>query len=153
MKRKMTSKMSNYGLVMEVQLLHEKATVPKRSSKGAAGFDLCAVEDALIEPGARHAVSTGVALAVPAGCYGRVAPRSGLAIKSGIDVLAGVVDADYNGEIKVVLVNHGDQPFVVTAGARVAQLICERCALPETVMVHALRTTERGANGFGSTGE
>jgi dUTP pyrophosphatase len=91
-------------------------------------------------------------VAVPPGFYGRVAPRSGLAVRHGIDVLAGVIDSDYRGEILCALVNHGQEPFEVEPGARVAQLVVEAIATPEPAWTEELEETARGAGGFGSTG-
>ena len=93
--------------------LHPEARLPARGSALAAGLDLCAVERVTIQPGGRAAVRTGLAVEIPAGFYGRVAPRSGLAVRHGIDVLAGVIDADYRGEILCALVNLGREPFEV----------------------------------------
>jgi dUTP pyrophosphatase len=132
--------------------LHPEARLPTRGSERAAGLDLHAVERVTIGPGERAAVRTGLAVAVPRGFYGRVAPRSGLAVRHGIDVLAGVIDADYRGEILCALVNHGREPFEVEPGARVAQLIVEAIATPEPAWAEDLEETERGAGGFGSTG-
>ncbi|HEX8293554.1 MAG TPA: dUTP diphosphatase [Pyrinomonadaceae bacterium] len=132
--------------------LHPEARLPTRGSAGAAGLDLYAVERVTIRPGGRAAVRTGVAVAVPAGFYGRVAPRSGLAVRHGIDVLAGVIDSDYRGEILCALVNHGREPFEVEPGARVAQLVVEAIATPEPAWAEDLEETARGAGGFGSTG-
>lgn len=132
--------------------LHPEARLPSRGSAGAAGLDLYAVERLTIEPGGRAAVPTGLAVAVPQGFYGRVAPRSGLAVRQGIDVLAGVIDADYRGEILCALVNHGDAPFEVEPGARIAQLVVEAIATPEPAWAEDLAETGRGAGGFGSTG-
>ena len=134
------------------QRLHPAARLPTRGSEGAAGLDLYAIERVTIQPGARAAVRTGLAAAVPEGFYGRVAPRSGLAVRHGIDVLAGVIDSDYRGEILCALVNHGDAPFEVEPGTRVAQLIIEAIATPEPDWVEELPETSRGAGGFGSTG-
>ena len=89
---------------------------------------------------------------IPAGCYGRVAPRSGLALRFGIDVGAGVVDGDYRGEVKILLFNHGDAAFPFKSGDRVAQLIIERVNLCSAVEVPSLSSTDRGDGGFGSTG-
>uniref|UniRef100_A0A183BST3 Deoxyuridine 5'-triphosphate nucleotidohydrolase n=1 Tax=Globodera pallida TaxID=36090 RepID=A0A183BST3_GLOPA len=97
-------------------------------------------------------VSTGLRVAIPSGHYGRVAPRSGLAVKHSIDVGAGVIDTDYRGELKVLLFNFGETDFQVNEGDRIAQLICERCTRPELTEVGTLEMTARGANGFGSTG-
>lgn len=132
--------------------LHPGARLPARGSARAAGLDLCAVERVTIAAGARAAVRTGLAVEIPAGFYGRVAPRSGLAVRQGIDVLAGVIDSDYRGEILCALVNHGDEPFEVEPGARVAQLVIEAIATPEPAWAEELEETERGAGGFGSTG-
>ncbi|MDT5296670.1 MAG: dUTP pyrophosphatase [Acidobacteriota bacterium] len=132
--------------------LHPEARLPTRGSPLAAGLDLYAVERATIPAGGRVAVRTGLAAAIPAGFYGRVAPRSGLAVRHGLDVLAGVIDADYRGEILCALVNHGSEPFEVEPGARVAQLVVEAIALPAPVWAEDLEETERGASGFGSTG-
>jgi dUTP pyrophosphatase len=132
--------------------LHPEARLPSRGSERAAGLDLCAVERVTLAPGGRAAVRTGLAVAIPAGFYGRVAPRSGLAVRHGIDVLAGVVDADYRGEILCALVNHGTEPFEVEPGARVAQFIIEAIATPEPEWADDLEETGRGAGGFGSTG-
>jgi dUTP pyrophosphatase len=133
--------------------LHPEARLPSRGSTRAAGLDLCAVERLTLAPGARAAVRTGLAVAIPEGFYGRVAPRSGLAVRHGIDVLAGVVDSDYRGEILCALVNHGSEPFEIEPGARVAQLIIEVIATPESAWADDLEETERGAGGFGSTGD
>jgi dUTP pyrophosphatase len=97
-------------------------------------------------------VRTGLAVSIPAGFYGRVAPRSGLAVRHGLDVLAGVIDADYRGEILCALVNHGEESFEIEPGARVAQLIIEAIAQPEPAWAEDLEETTRGAGGFGSTG-
>jgi dUTP pyrophosphatase len=132
--------------------LHPDARLPSRGSASAAGLDLCAVERVTLAPGCRAAVRTGLAVAIPEGFYGRVAPRSGLAVRHGIDVLAGVIDSDYRGEILCALVNHGDEAFEIEPGARVAQLVVESIATPEPAWAEDLEETERGAGGFGSTG-
>ena len=133
--------------------LHERAVLPARGSLAAAGLDLCSVEDAVIESGGRAAIRTGLAVAIPEGFYGRVAPRSGLAVRHGLDVLAGVIDSDYRGEILCALVNHGQEALEIKAGMRIAQLIIEAIARPEAVWADTLDETERGAAGFGSTGQ
>ncbi|MFL6257450.1 MAG: dUTP diphosphatase [Pyrinomonadaceae bacterium] len=132
--------------------LHPEAKLPTRGSERAAGLDLYAVERVTLEPGARAAVRTGLAMAVPVGFYGRVAPRSGLAVRHGIDVLAGVIDSDYRGEILCALVNHGREPFEIEPGTRIAQLVVEAIATPEPAWAEDLEETVRGAGGFGSTG-
>ena len=132
--------------------LHPEAKLPARGSARAAGLDLCAVERLTLGPGARAAVRTGLVVAIPEGFYGRVAPRSGLAVRHGLDVLSGVIDSDYRGEILCLLVNLGTEPFEIEPGARIAQLIIESIATPEPVWSEDLSETERGQDGFGSTG-
>lgn len=137
---------------LHVRRLHAAAVLPQRATREAAGYDLHAVEALELEPGAARVVRTGLAIAIPPGLYGRIAGRSGLAVKQRIDVLAGVIDPDYRGELGVCLINHGTTAFHVHVGDRVGQLILERCATPRLVWSDALAETERGARGFGSTG-
>jgi dUTP pyrophosphatase len=106
----------------------------------------------VLGPGERAAVGTGLALELPPGTVGLVWPRSGLAVRHGVDTLAGVVDSDYRGEVKVVLINHGREPFHVSAGDRIAQLLVQRVEQVDFVTESDLTATERGAGGFGSTG-
>jgi len=128
------------------------ATMPTRGSEGAAGYDLYALEDTTINCFQFKPVSTGVSIEIPAGHYGRVAPRSGLSVKHGVMVGAGVIDSDYRGEIKVALATlNGVYEF--KKGDRIAQLIIERIATPELVQVDSLDNTDRGDGGFGSTGK
>lgn len=138
---------------MQYVKLHDDARSPRRGSEGAAGFDLAAVEDVVLQVGQRVVVKTGLAVKVPPGTYGRVAPRSGLAVKHGVDVLAGVVDADYRGEVGVVLVNLGASTVTLEKGDRIAQLIIERIDTNEATAVQTLDGTMRGAGGFGSSGK
>src|SRR5210317_692772 len=139
-------------MTLLVKRLNEHATLPARGSPLAAGYDLSSSEDVSIPKGTRGLVGTGIAFTVPHETYGRIAPRSGLAVKKGIQVGAGVIDRDYTGEVKVVLFNHGDDEFVIKRGDRIAQLIIERCEFPEIKIVSELLVTERGTDGFGSTG-
>ncbi|HMO80021.1 MAG TPA: dUTP diphosphatase [Pyrinomonadaceae bacterium] len=132
--------------------VHPKATLPTRGSGDACGLDVYSLEDTVIEPAARKAVRTGFAVAVPGGFYGRMAPRSGLALKFGIDVMAGVIDADYRGEVLCLLINLGEDAFQIRAGDRIAQLIIEKVAIREPIWSEELPVTERGVMGFGSTG-
>jgi len=127
-------------------------SLPEYASAGAAGADLRASEAVDIAPGARAAVPTGLRLQIPPGHVGLVWPRSGLAVRHGIDTLAGVVDSDYRGEVRVVLVNHGDQPFHIAAGDRVAQLLVQRVERAVFAAAAEIDDTGRGAGGFGSTG-
>ena len=126
--------------------------VPRRSSAGAAGFDLSSAASVVVPSRGRAMVPTDLSIAVPDGTYGRIAPRSGLALRSGIDVGAGVVDADYRGPLAVVLFNHSDKDFSIQTGDRIAQLILEKIAIAEVEERDELSDTERGQAGFGSTG-
>ena len=126
--------------------------LPEYTSAGAAGADLRASEAVVLPPGGRAAVGTGLVLEIPAGHVGLVWPRSGLAVRHGIDTLAGVIDSDYRGEVRVVLVNHGQEPFEIRPGDRVAQLLVQRVERATFQRVDALAGTARGAGGFGSTG-
>ena len=119
----------------------------------SAGFDLASACDTMVVPAKGKAlVKTDLAIAVPEGTYGRIAPRSGLAWKNHIDVGAGVIDADYRGNVGVVLFNHSEVDLTVNKGDRVAQLVLERISMDEAAGVESLEETERGAGGFGSTG-
>lgn len=131
-----------------------EAILPSRQSTEAAGYDLFSVEDITdLQPGSRICVSTGISIEVPAGHYGRIAPRSGLAVKNGIQVGAGVVDSDYRGIVRILLFNQGSEPVNLPAGSRVAQLIIERIYNPDVVEITEHTTTDRGTCGFGSTGQ
>ena len=141
----------SFGM-LKVQKLSNNAALPKRSTGGAAGYDLCASQDCTIPAGGKGLVHTGLAISFPAGLYARIAPRSGLALKKFIDVGAGVVNADYRGEVGVVLFNHGDQDFEVKMGDRIAQLILEKIDTLPVQEVQGLDSTVRGSGGFGSTG-
>ncbi|XP_054626444.1 deoxyuridine 5'-triphosphate nucleotidohydrolase, mitochondrial isoform X1 [Dunckerocampus dactyliophorus] len=138
--------------VLRFAKLTEHATTPTRGSAKAAGYDLYSAYDYSIGPMDKAIVKTDIQIAVPHGCYGRVAPRSGLAAKHFIDVGAGVVDEDYRGNVGVVLFNFGKETFEVKKGDRVAQLVCEKICYPDLVEQKTLDDTERGAGGFGSTG-
>jgi dUTP pyrophosphatase len=128
--------------------------LPAYATSGAAGMDVVSAEDVTIVPGARHAVATGLALAIPEGYEIQVRPRSGLALKHGITVpnTPGTIDSDYRGELKVILINHGTDPFVIARGDRVAQLVLAPVVQAAWEEVAELDATERGAGGFGSTG-
>ncbi len=139
-------------MTLLVKKLNSSAYVPSRGSPLAAGYDMCSSVDTTIKSGCRGLVDTGIAFTVPYGTYGRIAPRSGLAVKKGIQVGAGVIDRDYTGEVKVVLFNHGEEDFEIKKGDRIAQLIIEKIEMPEIKIVSELLVTERGEGGFGSTG-
>ena len=134
------------------QLLSENAYPPVRATSQSAGYDLYSAYDYVVGPRDKQLVKTDLAFKIPDGCYGRIAPRSGLALKHHIDVGAGVVDRDYRGNVGVILFNHSSRYFNVKKGDRIAQLICERIIEPQLVEVKSLDTTERGDGGFGSTG-
>jgi dUTP pyrophosphatase len=128
--------------------------LPAYATSGAAGMDVVSAEDVTIAPGARHAVATGLALAIPQGYEIQVRPRSGLALKHGITVpnTPGTIDSDYRGELKVILINHGTEPFAIARGDRVAQLVLAPVVQAAWDEVAELDATERGEGGFGSTG-
>ena len=110
---------------LQVSKLDSQAILPTRATQHSAGYDLVSNETYTLQSGERHAFSTGIAIGIPVGCYGRIAPRSGLAFNHGIDVLAGVIDRDYAKEIKVILLNTGKEPVTLKQGDRIAQLILE----------------------------
>lgn len=132
----------------------ENLELPKYATDGAAGMDVLSAEDVTIAPGARHAVATGLAVAIPPGYEIQVRPRSGLALKHGITVpnTPGTIDSDYRGELKVILINHGSEPFAIARGDRVAQLVFAPVTQAAWHVVSELDETMRGAGGFGSTG-
>ena len=131
--------------------LDQRAVLPRRGSVLAAGLDICSIEDLEIQPKQRAKARTGLAVAIPPGFYGRVAPRSGLAAKNGLDVLAGVIDSDYRGELCCLLYNTGDEVISLPAASKICQLIIEQIITPEAVWANDLDSTARGAGGFGST--
>lgn len=140
-------------LTLQCKKLVAEATLPTAGSDGAIGLDLYALHDGILDPGERRAVLTGIAVAIPDGYYGRVAPRSGLAIRHGLDVLAGVIDDDYRGDVSVMLINHGETPAAWHRGSRIGQLILERADKFDPIeCLDDLPATQRGASGFGSTG-
>lgn len=128
--------------------------LPAYATPQAAGMDVVSAEDVTILPGGRHAVATGFALAIPDGYEVQVRPRSGLALKHGISLpnTPGTIDADYRGELKIILINLGDVPFVIARGDRVAQLVAAPVQMARFEEVEQLDETQRGAGGFGSTG-
>jgi dUTP pyrophosphatase len=126
--------------------------LPEYSSLGAAGADLYANEAVTLAPGERHAVATGLRIEIPSGHAGLVWPRSGLAVRHGIDTLAGVIDSDYRGELRVVLVNHGQQPVTIEPGDRIAQLVLQKVERAVFTSASELAGSVRGEGGFGSTG-
>lgn len=137
---------------LQFKRLQPKSILPTRGTPQSAGLDLHCIEDLRIEAGTRVSAHTGLSVAIPEGFYGRIAPRSGLAVKHGIDVLAGVIDCDYRGEIICLLYNTGASAVELPAGSKVCQLIIEQVITPSASWADDLEETARGASGFGSTG-
>ena len=139
--------------IISVKKLTQTAQLPVKAHEDDAGFDLYSDRDFIVYPETRRLIGTGIAVAIPRGYYGRIAPRSGLAFKNGIDVLAGVVDAGYRNEVGVILINFGDKPFEIKNGDRVAQMIIEKVDPFKIEEVKEFFTnTHRGMGGFGSSG-
>ncbi len=132
----------------------EGLPAPVYATAHAAGMDVVSAEDVTLAPGGRHAVATGFAMAIPEGYEVQVRPRSGLALKHGISLpnTPGTIDADYRGELKVILINHGSEPFVIARGDRIAQLVAAPVQIATFAEVDMLDDTARGEGGFGSTG-
>ena len=132
----------------------EGLPAPSYATPHAAGMDVVSAEDVTLQPGDRHAVATGFAMAIPVGYEVQVRPRSGLALKHGISLpnTPGTIDADYRGELKVILINLGDAPFVIARGDRIAQLVAAPVQMARFTEVEELDETVRGSGGFGSTG-
>lgn len=132
----------------------EGLPLPRYATNHAAGLDISSAEELILEPGQRHAVATGFAIEIPQGYEVQVRPRSGLAIKHGITCLntPGTIDSDYRGEIKVILINLGEEPFEIRRGERIAQLIPAPVLRADFVEAGELSETQRGSGGFGSTG-
>ena len=144
----------NVGMNLSLRKLDQELPTPGRSHPGDAGIDLYARHPVVLEPGQRAVVHTGVAVAIPGGHAGLVVPRSGMAARSGIGIVnsPGLIDAGYRGEVRVMLVNHGDERVPIGRGDRIAQLVVVPVALPEVVEVAELDETSRGEGGLGSSG-
>lgn len=138
--------------ILKVKRLSESAILPKKADEGAAGYDLASPVDTSVEPRSRIVIPLDISIELPPGCYGRVAPRSGLAVKHGLDVGAGVIDQSYRGNVGVVLFNHSDNFFEIKKGDRIAQLILECYCNALVEESNELSETQRGTNGFGSSG-
>ena len=139
--------------MFKIARVHHDAKIPVRKFYGDAGLDLCSCENVVIHEHTRRLVSTGLKIQIPSDCYARIAPRSGLAVNS-IDVGAGVVDSSYFGTLKVLVINNSNNPFTITVGDRIAQMVLEKIYNNnfEEVQENELQQTERGEGGFGSTG-
>lgn len=137
---------------IRVKKLSDTATIPTRGSEVAAGWDLYASQEVVVPARGKAIIATDIAIAVPVGFYGRVAPRSGMAWKKHTDIGAGVIDADYRGPVGVVMFNHSDEDLQIEVGDRVAQLVIEQISMAPLTEVDSLDDTERGEGGYGSTG-
>ena len=142
---------------LKIKKLHEDAIIPIRAHETDVGYDLCSIENYKIGPGTRKLISTGISLQLPSTdddniqVYGRIAPRSGLSHKHGIDVFAGVIDPGYTGEIKVILFNSSKDMFKINKGNKIAQLLLTPVVTPSVFEVEELNNTDRSSDGFGST--
>jgi len=141
-------------MILKVKRLSNEAKIPAYQSEEAAGFDLHSIEDVVINPGERKLIGTGLAFEIEKGYEVQIRPRSGLAVKHGITVLnsPGTIDSDYRGEIKVLLINLGNEKFEIKKGDRIAQAVIAPVIQAEIIEVDSLSDTKRGAGGFGSTG-
>lgn len=144
------------AITIEIKRLQHGAglPLPAYATEGAAGMDVVSAEDVTLAPGGRHAVATGFALAIPDGYEIQVRPRSGLALKHGISLpnTPGTIDSDYRGELKIIMINLGNAPFVIQRGDRIAQLVAAPVQRARFAEVVTLSDTARGEGGFGSTG-
>jgi dUTP pyrophosphatase len=141
--------MENLGVLV----LNENAIIPTRGSSSSAGYDLYSCgNNFVVEPFKNCLINTGISMAIPMGYYGRIAPRSGFSVRTNLIVNAGVIDSDYRGEIKVLLQNPTGTPITINNGERIAQIIFEKIGHFNLIRVNTLDDTNRGSNGFGSTG-
>ena len=138
-----------------IKLVHEDAKLPYRANEGDAGLDLFSIEEKIIQPGEATLVGTGLQIELPKGTEAQIRPRSGLALKHSITVLnsPGTIDEGYRGEIKVILINHGNEPFKVEKDMRIAQMVIASVLKVELVEADVLSETDRAAGGFGSSGK
>lgn len=138
---------------MQIKRLIDRLPAPVRATDGSAGYDLrSAIGAIIIQPGERRIVETGFAWQIPEGFMGLIRPRSGLAVRQGLHVMAGLIDSDYRDEVKVVLVNLGDKPIEVMPADRIAQMVVTSCHCPQLIEVDELDTDDDRGGGFGSTG-
>ena len=150
---RMTAQKKKNNMNIQIKKLSDQAKIPTQGSKYAAGYDLYAAEEVLVNTMGRKLVKTNISISIPEGYYGRIAPRSGLAYKNGIDVLAGVIDSDYRGDIGVILFNSDHNlDFQVNVGDRIAQIIIEKCHSVNWDTVENLEASVRSEKGFGSSG-
>jgi len=137
---------------IKIQKIDSDAMIPNYATKGDAGLDFYSVEDIVLKPMERKAIRTGVKIEIPDEYVGLIWDKSGLAAKNGVKTMAGVIDAGYRGEIKVVLINLGQEDFIVKKNSKIAQMLIQKIKQPEIEIVSELNESERGENGFGSTG-
>jgi len=141
---------------LEIKKINDKALLPVRKTDQAAGYDLSAflTEDIVLTPGERKLIPTGIMMAIPIGIEGQIRPRSGLAINHGIGLLnsPGTIDADYRGEVKIIMINHGQEDFVITNKMRIAQIVFSKVISLDIVEKEQLSVTSRGEGGFGHSG-
>lgn len=143
-----------YDFPVAIKRLHSDARIPTQAKRGDAGYDLHSIESVTVYRGSRRLIGTGIAVAIPEGYVGLIMPRSGLANKNGIDILGGVIDAGYRGEVKVILQNHDSATgFAVNVGDRIAQLVIQPVQSVNFTEVDTLPESDRAAGGFGSTGQ
>ncbi len=138
--------------ILKVKILSGQGKIPIKGSPNAAGYDLFAAEDRIIQPSSREIIHTDIAIELPLGTYGRIAPRSGLSITQSLDIGAGVIDPDFRGNLGVVLINSGPRPFFVKRGYKIAQLILEEIRDAKIVVTETLTDTKRDQGSYGSTG-
>ena len=136
---------------MNIKLLSSRAIIPTKAHDTDAGYDLYTVETFELGIGERKAFKTDISIAIPVGLYGRIAPRSGLAFKKGIDVMAGIIDCSYRGEILIILINLGKEPVIINSGDKIAQIIFQPYTNHNFTVVDNLDDTSRGTDGFGSS--
>ena len=141
------------SFVLKIKRLHEEAKLPTYAYPGDAGFDLCVVEEATFAVGHYGAVPTGLAFEIPEGYVGLIWDKSGLSISRGLKTLAGVIDAGYRGEVKVGMINLGNEPHTFKQGEKIAQMLIQKVEQPEIEVVEELSETHRGEKAFGSSGK
>ncbi len=137
---------------IKIVKIEEDAKIPNYANLSDAGMDLFSIEEVVLKIGERQAIRTGIKTEIPDGYVGLVWDKSGLALNNGIKTMAGVIDSGYRGEIKIVLINLGDEDFEIKKGQKIAQMLVQKVERPEIELVDELNATERGENGFGSTG-
>ena len=139
---------------LKICIISEDATVPKRATDGSAGYDLYASEDRLIYSNSANKpskIKIGISVSIPRGTCGKICPRSGFTVRTGVLVVNGTVDSDYRGELSVMMINYDKEPFAITKGMRIAQLVIVKISTPEVEIIDKLEETSR-KGGFGSTG-